>query len=144
MTASCVEHGIVAVEVLLSLAEPHVTKVLWVVYVVLYVYVDATDCVNELLHTVERDLGVVRYVDTTERAHCLRDAFCPAYRVRRVYLLSLSIDGDHRVPRDGDERDLLADRVYAREHDGVAAVGRLAWSAIRSEQQHVEGLCREV
>ncbi len=111
---------------------------LGVVNIVGCVNVDAADRIDQRLHAVEADLGIVGNLNTAQLVDRLDHGLGAANGMAGVDLHGRALVLDLGVARNGDERRLLLRGVDTRQDNRVGTVRILARTTVSAKEQHVE------
>ena len=109
-------------------------EMLGVVDIVGCVNVDAADRIDERLHAVEADLGIVGNLDTAQLVDRLDHGFGAAVGMAGVDLHGRAVVDDLGIARNGDERRLLLRGIDTRQDNRVGAVCILARATVSAKE----------
>ena len=113
-------------------------QVLGIVNIIGCVNVDTANRINQRLHTVEADLGIVGNLNTAQLVDRLDHGLGAANGMAGVDLHGLALVLDLGVARNGNERRLLLRGVDACQDNRVGTIRILARTAVGAKKQHVE------
>ena len=122
-----------AIHVLLTGGDLNV-EMLGVVDIVGCVNVDAADRIDERLHAVEADLGIVGNLNTAQLVDRLDHGLGAANGMAGVDLHGLALVHDLGVTRNGNERRLLFRGVDTRQDNRVGAICILARATVSAKE----------
>ena len=132
-----------AIHMLLTSGDLNI-KVLRVVDIVGCVNVDTANRINQRLHSVEADLGIMGNLNAAQFVDRLDHGLGAANGVAGVDLHGLALVHDLGVARNGNERRLLLRGIDACQDNRVGTVRILARTAVSAKKQHVERILRLV
>ena len=122
-----------AIHVLLTGGDLNV-EVLRVINVIGRVDVDAADRVDERLHAIEADLGIVRNLHAAQFVDRLDHGLGAAVGVAGVDFHGRTVVDDLGITRNGDERRLLLRGIDTRQDNRVGAVCILARATVSAKE----------